>query len=105
MVVATIPVGDAPIGVAVAPDARSEEHTSELQSRSDLVCRLLLEKKKPQHSVYRSVFKVMSGAFFVFFSFVALALSAAWEQTKLQYKVISSKIVEENGLTVGGLGD
>src|SRR2546428_5942901 len=26
---------------------RSEEHTSELQSRSDLVCRLLLEKKKP----------------------------------------------------------
>src|SRR2546428_10289987 len=28
------------------PDVRSEEHTSELQSRSDLVCRLLLEKKK-----------------------------------------------------------
>src|SRR5206468_12234868 len=27
------------------PDGRSEEHTSELQSRSDLVCRLLLEKK------------------------------------------------------------
>src|SRR5699024_12406041 len=29
---------------------RSEEHTSELQSRFDLVCRLLLEKKKKQHS-------------------------------------------------------
>src|SRR5438034_2640771 len=28
------------------PMARSEEHTSELQSHSDLVCRLLLEKKK-----------------------------------------------------------
>src|SRR5438034_6754548 len=28
--------------------ARSEEHTSELQSHSDLVCRLLLEKKNPQ---------------------------------------------------------
>src|SRR5206468_11081686 len=28
------------------PTDRSEEHTSELQSRSDLVCRLLLEKKK-----------------------------------------------------------
>src|SRR5438067_13570868 len=28
------------------PPARSEEHTSELQSRFDLVCRLLLEKKK-----------------------------------------------------------
>src|SRR2546428_7241410 len=31
-----------------AQPARSEEHTSELQSRSDLVCRLLLEKKKHQ---------------------------------------------------------
>src|SRR5206468_11194220 len=31
---------------AVRPAERSEEHTSELQSRSDLVCRLLLEKKK-----------------------------------------------------------
>src|SRR2546428_8956371 len=31
---------------AQARDRRSEEHTSELQSRSDLVCRLLLEKKK-----------------------------------------------------------
>src|SRR5699024_6656722 len=30
--------------------ARSEEHTSELQSRFDLVCRLLLEKKKNVHS-------------------------------------------------------
>src|SRR5438034_4263264 len=28
-----------------APNSRSEEHTSELQSHSDLVCRLLLEKK------------------------------------------------------------
>src|SRR5437588_8508735 len=28
------------------PRSRSEEHTSELQSHSDLVCRLLLEKKK-----------------------------------------------------------
>src|SRR5438132_14421617 len=31
---------------AVRRDLRSEEHTSELQSHSDLVCRLLLEKKK-----------------------------------------------------------
>src|SRR5206468_12469170 len=34
------------IGVLVGRPGRSEEHTSELQSRSDLVCRLLLEKKK-----------------------------------------------------------
>src|SRR2546421_5587875 len=33
-------------GQAIRRDGRSEEHTSELQSRSDLVCRLLLEKKK-----------------------------------------------------------
>src|SRR3712207_7835913 len=32
--------------VATVPEARSEEHTSELQSRQYLVCRLLLEKKK-----------------------------------------------------------
>src|SRR3712207_7034164 len=31
---------------AAAPTSRSEEHTSELQSRQYLVCRLLLEKKK-----------------------------------------------------------
>src|SRR2546430_13666114 len=31
---------------APAPNSRSEEHTSELQSQSNLVCRLLLEKKK-----------------------------------------------------------
>src|SRR5260221_5886228 len=31
---------------ASASSVRSEEHTSELQSHSDLVCRLLLEKKK-----------------------------------------------------------
>src|SRR2546421_7156412 len=35
------------------PDTRrSEEHTSELQSRSDLVCRLLLEKKKQRRQVF-----------------------------------------------------
>src|SRR5215469_17328877 len=35
-----------------SPTSRSEEHTSELQSRRDLVCRLLLEKKKEnQNSV------------------------------------------------------
>src|SRR3712207_8272202 len=36
------------IGQAVEHDARSEEHTSELQSRQYLVCRLLLEKKYSQ---------------------------------------------------------
>src|SRR5947207_10735344 len=35
-----------PATEAKASGTRSEEHTSELQSHSDLVCRLLLEKKK-----------------------------------------------------------
>src|SRR5690349_23481421 len=40
----------------VAGDAgRSEEHTSELQSRRDLVCRLLLEKKK-----HKTIVKLLS---------------------------------------------
>src|SRR2546430_11213069 len=34
---------------------RSEEHTSELQSQSNLVCRLLLEKKKGHHAGYLRV--------------------------------------------------
>src|SRR3712207_7890494 len=40
-------------GGKAACSARSEEHTSELQSRQYLVCRLLLEKKKPLSSCWR----------------------------------------------------
>src|SRR2546428_8660475 len=39
-------IGPLPPGPRIS--SRSEEHTSELQSRSDLVCRLLLEKKKTE---------------------------------------------------------
>src|SRR5688572_32040762 len=39
-----------PNPVARAPTIRSEEHTSELQSQSNLVCRLLLEKKNKNHA-------------------------------------------------------
>src|SRR5688572_32695599 len=38
--------GQRPVGARHARVGRSEEHTSELQSQSNLVCRLLLEKKK-----------------------------------------------------------
>src|SRR5687768_17875952 len=44
-IVATIDT-EATAGATAAAPARSEEHTSELQSRLHLVCRLLLEKKK-----------------------------------------------------------
>src|SRR5260221_9967239 len=37
------------VGYGGMIDLRSEEHTSELQSHSDLVCRLLLEKKKTDY--------------------------------------------------------
>src|SRR5438270_10546673 len=43
------------IGVETSLTVRSEEHTSELQSQSNLVCRLLLEKKKKKninHTMY-----------------------------------------------------
>src|SRR2546421_2898387 len=43
--------GDHVLGL---PPFRSEEHTSELQSRSDLVCRLLLEKKKHDPAAVQS---------------------------------------------------
>src|SRR5690606_42015723 len=36
--------------------ARSEEHTSELQSRENIVCRLLLEKKKKYHELKRIMY-------------------------------------------------
>src|SRR5690606_41816924 len=41
-------VDDPPLAGCRFPHPRSEEHTSELQSRENLVCRLLLEKKKTQ---------------------------------------------------------
>src|SRR5688572_31583174 len=57
-------VGGAPVTAAVVPparpvaaatmSARSEEHTSELQSQSNLVCRLLLEKKKQASNLISS---------------------------------------------------
>src|SRR5688572_31895623 len=42
--------GGAPFTKDVCYLDRSEEHTSELQSQSNLVCRLLLEKKKSTHT-------------------------------------------------------
>src|SRR3712207_7521573 len=44
----TITSGDWPFSASASKRDRSEEHTSELQSRQYLVCRLLLEKKKTE---------------------------------------------------------
>src|SRR6266496_6340400 len=43
-------IDDLPFAAVTLRRVRSEEHTSELQSRRDLVCRLLLEKKKKRQS-------------------------------------------------------
>src|SRR5712664_4390078 len=52
----TLRAGDA---VTTTQDAwRSEEHTSELQLRSDLVCRLLLEKKKTRTKALLNIKKI-----------------------------------------------
>src|SRR2546430_7215897 len=42
--------GDRAVPAAFPSSIRSEEHTSELQSQSNLVCRLLLEKKKNSYN-------------------------------------------------------
>src|SRR5438874_3417308 len=54
IVTVTVEAPDPVLATAVADTrTRSEEHTSELQSRRDLVCRLLLEKKKKQNCTRR----------------------------------------------------
>src|SRR2546430_11186585 len=53
------PLTGQPYSNTISPQwTRSEEHTSELQSQSNLVCRLLLEKKNIVHSIrkYRSMY-------------------------------------------------
>src|SRR3712207_7205330 len=52
---ARVPPGAAPLRL---PVARSEEHTSELQSRQYLVCRLLLEKKKKTKALLTPITRV-----------------------------------------------
>src|SRR5947207_11232686 len=54
-----------PQNIRIANAARSEEHTSELQSHSDLVCRLLLEKKKKKQITSRRISKRKSKTAFI----------------------------------------
>src|SRR5690625_4508789 len=52
------------------PDERSEEHTSELQSRGHLVCRLLLEKKKKKNSRRRKHRLELALFFMILYEFI-----------------------------------
>src|SRR2546427_2227865 len=49
------------IGLRRAAETRSEEHTSELQSQSNLVCRLLLEKKKIRQTMHHRYHTLPAG--------------------------------------------
>src|SRR5688572_31644192 len=51
-IVIAITVCGMPFSLAIMSFFRSEEHTSELQSQSNLVCRLLLEKKNTNKKIY-----------------------------------------------------
>src|SRR5690348_18178795 len=53
---------DKPGWVACTCSARSEEHTSELQSPVHLVCRLLLEKKKKKRQLHLNLLQLASAA-------------------------------------------
>src|SRR5437867_5292781 len=54
-----LPCPGCAVNVNRAAWARSEEHTSELQSPYDLVCRLLLEKKKNMNSPFNLNFSII----------------------------------------------
>src|SRR2546430_4117625 len=47
-------------GASKSVSGRSEEHTSELQSQSNLVCRLLLEKKKLTNALLRTLSRLLA---------------------------------------------
>src|SRR5436309_11988454 len=55
---------------------RSEEHTSELQSRENLVCRLLLEKKKQSEALHLAKARLTAGV--VLFIRPAVKLLSQW---------------------------
>src|SRR5439155_6346857 len=60
----TRPASFGPVcSVVAGPNERSEEHTSELQSRGHLVCRLLLEKKKKRITENQSISQAVNGTF------------------------------------------
>src|SRR5690606_39357591 len=54
---------------SVSKEARSEEHTSELQSRENLVCRLLLEKKKNMKQIIILTINIILLILFVCFTY------------------------------------
>src|SRR3712207_7551289 len=58
----TVALARAQLAHLVPAEHRSEEHTSELQSRQYLVCRLLLEKKKTNPTLIRLIHTVTTDA-------------------------------------------
>src|SRR2546429_1028771 len=77
--------GDATHPASRSP--RSEEHTSELQSRLHLVCRLLLEKKKPNHLITRHLLLVTLAAVCT-----ATLLATLWRSSAVPLRRWSSEL-------------
>src|SRR5207253_840487 len=61
-------------GSIIDGHVRSEEHTSELQSRGHLVCRLLLEKKKEEEKIY-SRYTILNVYKYYLYHFISQFLS------------------------------
>src|SRR2546430_6674992 len=72
---------------------RSEEHTSELQSQSNLVCRLLLEKKKQQHHHTRHDYdvRIASDA-----NSLAIRFGPTWSPVKTAHTAIGSPLIKHS---------
>src|SRR5947209_9943669 len=71
-------------GFQVATRIRSEEHTSELQSRQYLVCRLLLEKKKSVSMLLNLLLRLV--AFLLFLNPQCLASISIWITASSSWK-------------------
>src|SRR5256885_4665870 len=89
--------------VSAAIALRSEEHTSELQSPCNLVCRLLLEKKKNTDNV--AIFSALTGRrlcirktlpqngrFAAFMSRAGYALSSCTDSVCVTFRVVKSRV-------------
>src|SRR2546429_2488493 len=74
---------------------RSEEHTSELQSRLHLVCRLLLEKKKNNRCVdVGGIVQIMDSAVIVELTVLEVGHSALYVQCDLYSSLLHGYVVQ-----------
>src|SRR6202045_3041734 len=81
-------------GLPTSAPFRSEEHTSELQSRPHLVCRLLLEKKKPPSGWNPSCFRSFATPLAVSLPIAGLLWSARPEHSEFWFFLMIHVLAE-----------